>query len=227
MDGLEAKITAQMRVAMEADGLRQADLARIMTVLGFRWTENRVAQVLIGRGALSLIEIAGICAALNRPLAALLGEGEVEVPAGTPIPVDLARQALLSGDFSEWHARRSGLTANTGTGTLTAGGTATGAGFAVVTGAGTATATATATAVGWAVPHGELTIKAAKRLGVPPADVEVAAAELWGHGLPEERDRRVTPQQQETKRQLQARRGHAARALLAELRDYFDTRDQR
>jgi hypothetical protein len=69
--------------------------------------------------------------------------------------------------------------------------------------------------------HDEATIKAAKRLGVPPADVEVAAAELWGHGFSKERDRRAEPRAGESKWQLQTRRGHAARALLVELNDYF------
>lgn len=159
-----------------------------MTVLGFRWSANRVAQVLTGRGALSLLEIAGLCATVGRGLSDLIGEaGEVDLPAGTTIALSEVQKAL-AGRPNAWHSQRSGQIAD-------------------------------------ALPqwghHDEATIKAAKRLGVPPANVEVAAAELWGHGYPQERDRRAEPRANESKRQLQARRGHAARALMDELTDYF------
>jgi transcriptional regulator with XRE-family HTH domain len=189
MDELEQVVARRMRYAMAADGLRQEDVAGSMTVLGFRWSANRVAQVVTGRGALSLLEIAGICATLGRPLSDLIGDsGEVELPAGTAIAIDKVREALVAGDPNPWHSARSLQIAD-------------------------------------ALPrqgqHAEATVKAAKRLGVTPADVEVAAAELWGHSFPKERDRRAEPRAGESKRQLQARRGHAARTLLAELGDYF------
>lgn len=169
--------------------MRHEDVAGSMTVLGFRWTANRVAQVLTGRGALSLLEIAGLCATLGRPVSDLIGDsGDVDLPAGTAVAIEAVRKALMEGDPNPWHRARSWQIAE-------------------------------------ALPpfgqHAEATTKAAKRLGVSPADVEVAASELWGRGFPEERDRRAPAHEGETKRQLQTRRGHAARALLAELRDYF------
>ncbi|SEP02784.1 hypothetical protein [Trujillonella endophytica] len=189
MDELERLIAERMRAALEADGERYETFAGRMTVLGFRWTANRVAQVVTGRGALSLLEIAGVCAALGRPLEHLVdGPGDVGLPAGTAIEIDGVRRALLEGDPNPWHSQRVNQIAD-------------------------------------ALPpwgqHSEATIKAAKRLNVSPADVEAAAAELWGHTFAEERDQRATPRAGETKRQLQTRRGHAARALLAELNDYF------
>lgn len=190
VDELEEVIARGAREALSADDLRHEDVAGSMTVLGFRWTANRVAQVLTGRGALSLLEIAGLCAALGRPVSELIGDsGDVRLPAGTAVSVDDVRRALLDGDPNPWHRARSGQIAD-------------------------------------ALPpsqsqHDEATIKAARRLGVPPDRVEVGAAELWGHGFARERDRRTEPRPDETKRQLQARRGHAARDLLAELSDYF------
>lgn len=174
---------------MEADGLRHKDVAGSMTVLGFRWSANRVAQVVTGRGALSLLEIAGVCATLGLGLSDLIGEaGEVELPAGTTLAVDKVRKTLLTGDPNPWVQTRAGQIAD---------------------------------ALPQSGLHDEATVKAAKRLGVPPDRVEVGAAELWGRGFPQERDHRAVPRAGETKRQLQARRGHAARTLLAELADYF------
>jgi hypothetical protein len=189
VDGLELLIAGRVREAMKAEGVRHEDVAGQMTALGFRWNANRVAQVVTGRGALSLLEIAGLCAALGQGLSDLIDEaGEVELPAGTTIAVNKVRKTLLTGDPNPWVQDRAGQIAD-------------------------------------ALPpwgqHDEATIKAAKRLGVPPADIEVAAAELWGHRFPKERDRRAEARAGETKRQLQTRRGHAARALVAELSDYF------
>ncbi len=58
---------------------------------------------------------------------------------------------------------------------------------------------------------------AAKRLGVTPDEVLLAADALWGHGLTRERDRRVAALGPTTARGRQARRGHVTRALLDEI----------
>ncbi len=190
MDELEAKITANVREALSADGLRHEEVAGSMTMLGFRWTANRVAQVVTGRGSLTLLEIAGICATLGRSLSDLMGDADdVHVPAGTAVAIEAVRKALLDGDPNPWAHTRSLQIVDA----LTVSG-----------------------------QHAEATIKAARRLGVSRTEVEAAAAELWGHSFPEERDRRVEVRDGESKRQLQARRGHVARVMLSELKNYFE-----
>lgn len=77
----------------------------------------------------------------------------------------------------------------------------------------------------------EATAKAARRLGVEPKDVDEAAMRLWGRPLAMERDHRIKSDDvdlnaPENRRTLQARRGHAARPLIDELRAYFEKRGQ-
>ncbi len=96
MDGLDRLIAARLRSALDEKAMRQEDLARAMTALGLRWTPSRVTQVVTGRGTLSLLEIAGLCAVLQRSVRDLVGEhGTVDLPQGH---VDLADlwAALLS-----------------------------------------------------------------------------------------------------------------------------------
>lgn len=58
---------------------------------------------------------------------------------------------------------------------------------------------------------------AAKRLGAEVAQVVLASRALWGRSFTEERDRRAGLTDGMTPRTVQARRGLAARAMLAEL----------
>jgi len=65
---------------------------------------------------------------------------------------------------------------------------------------------------------GEAEQKAARRLGVHPAAVALAAHRLWGRSLTAERDRRVAEQSPgDLPRRIQAVRGHVTRKLVAEL----------
>ena len=70
---------------------------------------------------------------------------------------------------------------------------------------------------------------AARRLGVEPAQVRLAARVLWRRDFSEERDARAGEASGLSPRTLQARRGHAARAMLAELgtflRDTYPARE--
>ncbi len=168
--------------------MRQEDVARGMAGLGLGWTASRVTQVVTGRGTLSLAEVAGLCATLQRPLTKLLGEArEVDLRAGTAQVTHIV-EALQTGSSPAWQERR--------------------------------TQEFTAALSGWG-EFAEATVKMARRLGVTPGAVEVAAVELWNRSLPDERDRRVKPQEGESARALQARRGHVSRALVTELTDYF------
>jgi hypothetical protein len=70
---------------------------------------------------------------------------------------------------------------------------------------------------------------AARRLGIEPAQVRLAARVLWRRDFAQERDARVGEVSGLAQRTLQARRGHAARAMLAELstflRDTYPARE--
>jgi hypothetical protein len=159
----------------ELHHLRREDVARGMRGLGFRWTANRVTQVVKGNRSISVLELAGICAVLRRPIAAILGdEGTVELPGGT-VAVEDVWKALLG--VPSWPAREDLSDDPT--------------------------------------IQDEATLKAARRLGIKPAQVDVAAMRLWGRPLGEERDRRVGDQP------VQGRRGHVTRALLAELETHL------
>lgn len=57
----------------------------------------------------------------------------------------------------------------------------------------------------------------AKALGVTPLAVAEAAFALWGHGLTEEREERLSKDPTQTRRTLQALRGHVTRDLREEL----------
>ena len=67
--------------------------------------------------------------------------------------------------------------------------------------------------------RGDAERKAAKRLGVPPLDLSVAAHGRYGRSFSDERDRRVAEQAHPdaAPRSLQALRGHVTRAMVAEL----------
>jgi hypothetical protein len=66
---------------------------------------------------------------------------------------------------------------------------------------------------------GEAEQKAARKLGVHPAAVALAAQRQWGQSLTAERDKRVLERSPgESPRRIQAIRGHVTRTLLGELR---------
>lgn len=77
----------------------------------------------------------------------------------------------------------------------------------------------------------EATAKVSRRLGVEPKDVDEAAMSLWGRPLAVERDHRIQSDDldlnaPENRRTLQARRGHATRALIDELRAHLEQRSE-
>src|SRR4051794_17012171 len=60
MDELNDVIARRLRVLLDEAGMRRDDFARVMSDMGFRWTGNRVTQVVAGRRHLSLLELAAI-----------------------------------------------------------------------------------------------------------------------------------------------------------------------
>lgn len=84
MDGLDDVIAGRLRNFLEGGKIRREEFAAGMTRLGFRWTANRVTQVVTQRRPMSLLEITAVCSLLGVPLKDLMGqEGEVELPSGS------------------------------------------------------------------------------------------------------------------------------------------------
>jgi transcriptional regulator with XRE-family HTH domain len=193
VDELDAVMAGRLRAVLDDRGMRREDMAGEMTQLGFRWTGNTVTQVITGRRGLSLLELAGICSVLGTSLTDLLGSNsEVKLPNfDARLPVADIAEAIRSGG-GNWGRR--GLVR-----TL----------FGPVQ-----------------REFEEVRTKAARRLGVAPEQVDEAAIHLWGRPLGAERDHRFDTSDfdfnaPENRRTLQARRGHATRALIDELRAYF------
>jgi transcriptional regulator with XRE-family HTH domain len=128
----------------------------------------------------------------------------------------------------------AGLLGSTGEVTLPNGSTATVAQIAeaVNSGGGDWEGRATARALFGQQELEEASAKAARRLGVTSQEVNEAGRRLWGRPLAAERDHRIRSDDidlnaPENRRTLQARRGHATRTLIEELRAHFaDRQDQ-
>jgi transcriptional regulator with XRE-family HTH domain len=74
------------------------------------------------------------------------------------------------------------------------------------------------------LPPTDAEAHAARRLEVEPVQVKAAALALWHRGFEAERDARMGEAgDAPSARTLAARRGHATRAMLAELREFLDT----
>lgn len=200
VDELDAELASRLRAMLDERGMRREDLARGMVGLGFRWTGNTVTQVVTGRRGLSLLELAGVCEVLGQPLPGLVDpDAQFQLPSGDTIgvaPVLLAL-AMRTGDWTKLMATKSRIRGEQA---------------------------AVERLLG--LLNEEATFTAAQRLGVMPGDVDEAAEQLWGHSFTTERDNRVgdPPEGSDTansRRALQARRGHASRAMIEELRAHF------
>lgn len=115
MDELDKIIADRLDKLLGKEGLdlRREDVARGMRTLGFRWSANKVTQVVRGNRSLSVLELAGICAVLGRPVAEILGdEGALEGSArgelrpGVAVPVTDVWKALMG--ISGWPATEEG-----------------------------------------------------------------------------------------------------------------------
>lgn len=75
-------------------------------------------------------------------------------------------------------------------------------------------------------PPTEAEVRAASRLDIDAVLLKLAVRELWGHSFEAERDARARADSGDPPSAIQARRGHATRAMLAELRTFIDTANQ-
>jgi hypothetical protein len=69
----------------------------------------------------------------------------------------------------------------------------------------------------------EAELRAARTLGITPAEMSVAAHGLWGRSLIEERELRLseTDEAEAPSRSLRGYRGHITRKLIRDLRSYL------
>jgi transcriptional regulator with XRE-family HTH domain len=192
---LEQAIGAELRRLREADGTRQDQLAAAARRYGLRWNQATIAAVELGRRKLSLGEVALLPLVLAEGLgdpnagARLLGVGEL-------IP-DVDQDVDVS----------PGLRLPLRTVRMLFGGPSESAERPEPSARRPELDAA-----------GDAERKAARKLGVSPHAVALAARTLWNQGLTEERDRRVgNPARALSRRSLQARRGRVTRRLVQEL----------
>jgi transcriptional regulator with XRE-family HTH domain len=192
MTTLEQAIGAEVKRRREADGARQEQLAAAARKYGLKWSQATIAAVELGRRKLSLGELAFL------PL--ILSEALGDTDAGG----QLFSIAELIPDAAQDVDVAPGLRLPLSTVRMLLSGQA---------------------AADPAPPRQALALeasgdperKAARKLGVPARAVVLAARKLWGHGLAEERERRLGALEQLPRRRLQARRGGITRRLVREL----------
>lgn len=208
VDELDAELAARLRATLDERGMRREDLARGMVGLGFRWTGNTVTQVVTGRRGLSLLELAGVCEVLGLPIGKLLDhDAHVVLPSGDEVLVADVLLALMyesGGRWTENQAKQAELMATQAE----------------------IRELQAQTHNYMKVLNEEATFTAAQRLGRMPTEVDEASQQLWGHSFTTERDKRVGDPPEDgdaanSRRALQARRGHASRAMIEELRAHF------
>jgi transcriptional regulator with XRE-family HTH domain len=200
VDELDAVIADRLRTTLEEDGLRREDLAERMARLGFRWTGNTVTQIITRRRGLSALELAGVCESLRRSVEELFGDGGSVVLLDVQVDLRYIALALTHGGGAWTGALKHEVRSIESLARISR--------------------------------QIEAAIKAARRLGVSLDEVEEAAVDLWGHPFGIEREQRVTAEGLDLdspagRRTLQARRGHVSRAMVQELRSYFDKEPQR
>jgi transcriptional regulator with XRE-family HTH domain len=246
---LSAAVGARVRGLREGRGLRQEDIARAARVFGVEWTRATVAALETGRRQLTPEELILIPRVLllagartvpdGQPVSLpdLLGEAWITLTPAASARAGAIR-SILRGDHAiapqDWQAPRLRaekkrrdtrllVTLKQMTGKLEEATAAWTLMFpeaqprSIPVGSFIAPAIEIQKAVGDA--RTDAAQKAARVLRVRPIVVAVAAQKLWGRGLEEERDQRITAEGPDASaRRLQARRGHVTRALLSELR---------
>lgn len=215
---LRAVVGERLRSLREDRGARQEDVADAVRLAGLEWTRSTVAAIEAGRREVSLEELLLLSLAYRLPLSFFFeGDGRVDLTPGATATRSVIR-AKLNGDtqrwgpddwdvpsdrvwpeflalLTNWHSRYAWAWPDMpeGTGGMLA--------------------------AAEAARAGEAEHTVAKRFGVAPVGVSMAAFGRWGRGFTAERDRRVADEAapDASARSLQALRGHVSRALIDEL----------
>jgi len=241
---LSAAIGSRLRELRSEMGLRQDDVATAGRAVGLRWSRVAVARLEAGQRQLEAAELLMLPEVLMVASMRVRGRSGLEGPdrvleladllpesgvmALTPecrVPADALR-AMVEGRYEDVRytdldvpllreLRRKQTAAVSAMGRLLAQKSELGEALDSVW----AGAPATVKAKAVHAAAGEAEQKAARKLGVHPAAVALAAQRRWGRSLTDERDRRVMERSSdESPRRVQAIRGHVTRTLIGELR---------
>lgn len=215
------------------NGFRQADVALLMRErAGIHWTRATVANVEAGLRDVSLDELVGLCLVFAIDLASFFSDAVdrwVQIGQEGVVSTTLIRAALgdaaAASEVAASDQREHELTpATRQPGDITE---------AVALGVvrwyrevlgvyvGTIDPDAAALIYKGGFGVGEAEGKAAVRLGVPPIVVQRLSHLLWARSFTDERDRRAGHSPDDSPRSVQAKRGHAARQMLNELRAFL------
>ncbi|HUP68497.1 MAG TPA: helix-turn-helix transcriptional regulator [Acidimicrobiales bacterium] len=215
---LRAVIGERLKSLREDRGERQETVADAVRFAGLEWTRSTVAAIEAGRREVALEELLLLSLAYRLPLSYFFeGDGRVELTPGATATRTVIR-AKLTGDTQRWGPDDWDVPSDRAWPEL----------LAILAnyhrryawawpdmpeGAEGMLAAAEAARVGEA----EHTV--AKRFGVAPVGVSMAAFGRWGRGFTAERDARVTQEAapDASARSLQALRGHVSRGLIEEL----------
>ena len=222
-------IGAGIRAARLAKGWRQQDASYWFRLYGLpTWTPGAVGQVEAGVRKPSLGELLLAAAALEVAVSELVPDTDEPIDLGTGATMSArAVRALLAGDFREFPRSPADFSFP--------GETAMEAALAIA-GAERDRLLQLVQPIAAAsprpvpdddihrafLPPTEAEARAASRLHVEPAQLKLASWAMWERGFEAERDARAGNGAQPPGT-LQARRGHAARAMLGELRDFLQS----
>ena len=211
-------IGASVRRHREVGGLTQDELARSCRDAGLTWSRSTLTDVEAGKKDLELAEALVLAHILECPVEALF-EGDavwVQVTPGFGGSSSGLRTLLRGGkDFLDRDTTLDQMAPPRLQRSLTPGERARLARLAPSLSEDLIEETL-------AVPHGEAEQKAARRLGVTPAEVAVVSRDLWDRSLTEERERQLKEDMAgDAWGSPRGLRGHITRGLLVELARRF------
>jgi transcriptional regulator with XRE-family HTH domain len=220
-----------IRAARERRGWRQEDAARWFQYYGLpTWRRSTVGEVEAGRRRPSVGDLLLVCLALRVTLADLVPEVDerIDLGAGATAPAAEIR-ALLSADreaidnlpIEEIHS----VPGDTWLAAAVERSRAKEKQLRPLLRPIYDASPRPLTAGDWQDAHrtpSEAEVRAAGRLAVEPAQLKLASRALWERDFEEERNARAAGAGDLPPATVQARRGHAARAMLAELKDFLN-----
>jgi transcriptional regulator with XRE-family HTH domain len=226
-------IGAGIRAARERRGWRQEDAAQAFRRYGLTtWRRTTVADVEAGRRQPSIGDLVLVALALGVTVADLIPDSSERVEIGTDATITPRMVRLLLSDDQEGidnlpvDEREHAPGNEIDRALETAGETAeayTLAGQASSLSSTSATFAPPALAATELRSPTETESRVARRLGVAPAIVQTASHMLWHRTFEAERDSRVRAADDEPASAKARRRGHATRAMLAELQTSLDS----
>jgi hypothetical protein len=215
-------IGEQVRALRDAHAIRLEDVAVAARRHGLRWSTGSVADLEVGRRTLTAVELVLLpdllSAACGRRISLtdlLPGAGRIQLTDFASSPASYVRD-VLGGRVS-----RNGLQLAAPEPVKAAVQDARST-FALLKKLG-GESVQSSDLSSWVRAAHPVEEKTAIRLGLPLGVIVVAGRQLWGRSMAAERDERVKPPSTNARRN-QAKRGHATRQLVDEMRSYLEER---